>query len=284
VDWGPDETKDDTPRPQRREASGRQAGAAIVLAVVVVAAVLVGLTDEPVVPAVPTTRVLFHDGFGGPDRLITNDFALYNPTHHGIRRSARWIVTSGSLFVRGGQGWTGPPDGGQADRLSQRATGSAVFRVVSRRSDFGNVLVSLRLVNHRFVTTPRTPARNFDGVHLILRWQSPQETYYLTVNRRDSQTVIRKKVPGGPANGGTYYDLTPRAGYPVPLGKTQEIEAGALDRPDGSVELILVADGRVLARAIDRGVGGPPIRAPGKVGLRGDNDDFSFDDFAVRAL
>ena len=50
---------------------------------------------------------------------------------------------------------------------------------------------------------------------------------------------------------------------------------------DGSVTLTLVREGAVLATATDRGIGCAPIVAPGKVGIRGDNDDFTVDDFTV---
>src|SRR5437762_3088405 len=46
--------------------------------------------------------VLLSDGFSGPDRLLTNEFAYWNPDRPGAVQHSVWEMTSGSLFVRNG--------------------------------------------------------------------------------------------------------------------------------------------------------------------------------------
>jgi hypothetical protein len=59
------------------------------------------------------------------------------------------------------------------------------------------------------------------------------------------------------------------------------VKATVSNEPDGSVRLALSIDGDELVSAVDSGEYGPPIREPGKVGIRGDNAEFEFSDFAV---
>ena len=219
--------------------------------------------------------------FDRPDGLITNEFALYS---RGGRRSQTWIATSGSLFARGGQGWTGRPDAVSPDRCSCRSTDSAVFRLVTRRRNFGDVAVSFRLTNRRMVSTRRTPRREFDGVHVFLRYRSPQELYVLSVNRRDGKVAIKKKVPGGRSNGGRYVQLGPTASWRWQRDVPQAVRVAVETVGPQRVLLTLSVDGRQLLQAADDGPNGPPLLRPGRVGLRGDNDEFVFDDFAARPL
>jgi hypothetical protein len=62
------------------------------------------------------------------------------------------------------------------------------------------------------------------------------------------------------------------------------VKATAKNNSDGSVTISLYSEGTLLVTATDNGLGGPPIRAPGKLGLRGDNCNFNFDDFTVDSL
>lgn len=228
----------------------------------------------------PRGRPLLSDHFGGDDGLITNEYALRHPGEAGVHSSRRWQVTSGSLFQRGRRGWTGIPDGESPGRDSAKDTGSAVFRLTSRREIDGPILVSFTLDNVGLTTTSRTPAHAYDGVHLILRWQSSRRTYYLTLNRRDDTIILKKKLPDdSPA--GRYFDLTAPIRYRVPYGRPQRIRALLRDLPGGAVAISLTINGVVRLRATDRGTGGPPIHGAGRVGLRGDNDQFYFDDFEV---
>lgn len=231
------------------------------------------------------STVLFADNFNKPNganSLVTNEYANLNPGDPLAVRSSKWQATSGSLFVKHGVGWTGIPDGCHVDRYSQHCNDSAVFRLHTRRYDFGNVTVSLRLLNHALTTTTRTPARAIDGVHIWLRYQSETELYAVSVNRRDSTVVIKKKCAGGPSNGGSYYTLAkPVANEPIPFGVWQRIAVTIRNNPDGSVGISLSRNGLPLASATDDGIGCAPLLQAGAIGIRGDNDNFGIDNFAV---
>jgi hypothetical protein len=230
----------------------------------------------------PTVGPLLAEAFSRPDGLITNEHASWAPSDPAAVVSGTWRVTSGSLFANGNTAWTGIPDDRRPDADSGHGTGSAVFRLVTRRTDLGDVQVSLRLRNLDLTSTPSTPPAAWDGVHLFLRYQSPYQLYYASVNRRDATMLVKKKCPGGSENGGTYYLLgTPVGGQPIPFGAWQRLAASIRTNPDGTVSIDIRRDGVPLIQVRDRGLGCAPIRQPGAVGLRGDNDQFRFDDFTV---
>jgi hypothetical protein len=231
----------------------------------------------------PTT-VLFQDRFDRPDGLLTNEYATWNPANGDSVSSADWVQNSGSLFVRSGAAWSGVPDGGSPDATSTTATGSAVLRVTTRRQDLASVRVRLLLRVDRLVTTSRTPATDWDGVHVLLRYRSEEQLYYASVDRRDGSLAIKKKCPGGTTNGGTYTTLaaTPPGSHPIPYGTWHQAAVGVVDNADGSVTIRIFRDGQRVLQAVDRGAGCAPIRGGGAVGIRGDNAQFAFDDFSVR--
>lgn len=188
-----------------------------------------------------------------------------------------WEMTSGELRRYAG---AFPASGGTEAPARVLGSDSRVFRMRSRSAGFGDVELSLRLLNERLVTR-RGPA--WDGVHLWLRYQDPAHLYAVSVNRRDDRVVIKKKIPGGRSYGGSYFDLCAAEAYRVPYGAWQTVSASARNNADGSVTLALRVDGRLLLEATDDGrVGGPPIRAPGRVGVRGDNAAFRFQVLALR--
>jgi hypothetical protein len=156
--------------------------------------------------------------------------------------------------------------------------------MMSKRAGFRDVAVSFSLKNSRLVTTSRTPSSSWDGIHLWVRYQAENLLYYASINRRDNTVVIKKKVPGGPTNGGTYYILSSSVSHTVPYGAWQHVKATVKNNNDGSVTIRLYAEDVLLVSATDTGTGGPPIREPGKVGIRGDNAEFHFDNFAVDRL
>lgn len=225
--------------------------------------------------------VLLSERFATSDGLITNEWAHWNA---GGVESPAWEMTSGSLFARDGAGWTGVPDDCAPDRTSSGCTNSAVFRLNSRRADFGDVRVDARLRANGWASTPSTPAVAWDGVHLWLRYRAEEELYYASVNRRDGTVVVKKKCRGGQSNGGTYYTLASRSEQPVTLGAWQRVAASVENLADGSVAIELFREGERLLRAVDAGTGCAPIRSAGAVGVRGDNLDFDVDDFAVTEL
>src|SRR6478735_1536577 len=161
------------------------------------------------------------DDFNGPDGLIT---AEGQPVPSG----EPWEMTSGSLFRVDGTGWSGTPDD---------ANGSTVFRMVSVERDFDNVDVSVTLRADDLVQTSRTPAQDYDGAHIWVRYGSDRELYAVSVDRRDGTMIIKKKCPGGTDNGGTYYDLNGSVPAPIPFGAWQQVNVSAHDNPDGSVTI-----------------------------------------------
>lgn len=220
------------------------------------------------------------DAFDQPDTLITNERAYHSPTMPGVKHSDRWEMTSGSLFVRNQHGWTGRIDDQTPDALSKTATNSAIFRLVTKNKTYRNVDVHLDLRHEAWASTSKTPAVPWDGAHVFLRYESQRSLYYASINRRDGAVVIKKKVPGGPSNGGTYHTLASARRTPATTNQWQTYTASIADQPNGSVRItIRIGDTEVLS-ATDSGTGGPAIRRGG-VGLRGDNAQMSFDNFRV---
>jgi len=225
-------------------------------------------------------RPLLSDSFDRPDGLITNEFAYYNPGNPAARTSSVWIATSGSLFVRDHAGWTGIPDRGAPGPQSAKVTDSSVFRIVSRRADFQNTAVSFSLLVQRFDSPQGGSDITWQGVHVFLRYQSPELLYVVSVDRRDGVIVIKKKVPGGVSAGGTYYTLAMIHGTPV-VGRWDQIKASAVNS-GANVELKVWVNGKLRLQAVDSGAGdAAPITQPGRVGLRGDYTEFMFKDFTV---
>ncbi|WNM35030.1 hypothetical protein RKE30_33995 [Streptomyces sp. Li-HN-5-11] len=210
--------------------------------------------------------------------LVTNEYAFQHPHTAGARLSADWVVTSGSLFALHGDGWTGTPDTGPTGPDSARTTDSAVFRLVSRRRDFGAVSVTTRVRLEPPVTTARTPAQDWDGGHLWLRYHSPQELYALSFRRRDGSVLIKRKVPAHDAkavDGGDYATLA-EARHAFPYRSWHKVTASAVNH-FGGVRLTLAIDDRPVLAVTDRTPG--PLTRPGGVGIRADNTELLFRDF-----
>jgi hypothetical protein len=205
----------------------------------------------------PTAHAGIVEDFDGPAGLVAAE---------GLPPSGPWQLTSGSLFRDAGTGWTGTPN---------ESTGSAVFRMVSVERDFGDLYMSLALQVNDLVTTSRTPAQDYDGAHIWVRYRSDRELYAVSLDRRDGTITIKKKCEGGPDNGGTYYDLNGyQGGAPIPFGAWQDIRVGVRDQPDGSVRITASRDGLHM-EAVDSGIGCAPLRRGG-VGIRGDNAEMRF--------
>ncbi|WP_155926992.1 hypothetical protein [Mycolicibacterium sp. CBMA 234] len=204
------------------------------------------------------------DTFAGPDGLIT---AEGEPPAVG----SPWMMTSGSLFRSQGKGWSGRPDAGSSGR-----TGSAVFRMVSIDRDFADVDVNVVLRVDDLVETDRTPAQDWDGAHVWVRYQSDRQLYAVSVDRRDGTMIIKKKCEGGEDNGGTYYELGPSLkGAAIPFGRWQEVMISVRDQQDGSVVIDASRDGLTIS-AVDAGIGCAPLIGGGGVGIRGDNAELYF--------
>jgi hypothetical protein len=217
----------------------------------------------------------FTPSFAGPDRLVTNERAFHKPNMRGVVQSDDWWVTSGSLFAHDGYGWTGRPDTVLPDAKSTNGTGSAIFRVVSKPDDFRDVQLSVR-IRVEELTDP-ADAHAYDGVHLFLRYQSPDELYGVSVFRRDGLVLVKRKLPGGEAPG--RYRTLAAAKRPQPLNTWFQVVATIVTLNSGSVRITVRIDGKPVLEATDRGLAGAPIKGGGRVGLRGDNCQFSFTDF-----
>src|SRR4051812_1422032 len=83
-----------------------------------------------------SAETLLSDDFNSPDGLVTNEYAFWNKSSPDARRSSRWEMDSGSLFVNGRCGWTGVPDDKAPNAASTNATNSAIFRLNTKRADF----------------------------------------------------------------------------------------------------------------------------------------------------
>ncbi|MGW2426120.1 hypothetical protein ACWC0C_44135 [Streptomyces sp. NPDC001709] len=215
------------------------------------------------------------------DGLVTNEYAYRNPHDPLARTSPDWSVTSGSLFARDGDGWTGPPDVGDTGPDSTRHTDSAVFRLVTHRRDFGAVKVRTTVCPAPPATTERTPAQDWDGGHIWLRCHGPEELYALSFRRRDGLVVIKRKVTAKDASavdGGGYATVAERR-HTFPYCTWHRVTAGAVNTPSGTVLLRLDIDGQTVLAAEDRTPG--PLLTPGGVGLRADNTELLFRDFTA---
>jgi len=225
-------------------------------------------------------RPLLADNFNQPNGLITNEFAYFNPHDRAAKVSAVWLVTSGSLFARDHAGWTGVPDRGSPGPRSASTTDSSVFRLVTRDVGFQNVAVSFSLLVQRFAAPPTEANLAWQGVHVFLRYQSPDLLYVVSVDRRDGVVVIKKKVPGGPTAGGTYFTLA-MAHVPSVVGRWVQVKTSAVNN-GADVDLKVWIAGWLRLQAVDDGVGDTaPITLPGRVGLRGDYTEFMFRAFTV---
>ncbi|GIE47838.1 hypothetical protein [Actinoplanes nipponensis] len=220
-------------------------------------------------PAPRRPQEVYRPGLGRGSGLVTDGFAYHNPRSAKAVRSAVWHVTTGSLFAVRGSGDTGSP----------------VFRMHTVRADFTDVRVAFRLDIAYQKATSYTPESSYDGVHIWLRHRSQYELYAASVARRDGKVLIKKKCPGGPVNGGTYYTLGAELpGRPIVRNKWREVSATVRNNPGGSVTVVLSVDGEALVSAVDAGVGCAPIRAAAPVGIRGDNTRFRFTDVTVTTL
>ncbi len=243
-----------------------------------------GFAEDNALSADATVVTHFTDTFSYPSGLITNEFAYSNPNNSQSVFNPNWYVTSGSVFAKSYTGWTGVPDDVSPNAKSTNGNHSAVFRMHTRRSNFGSIAVTFLLYNNGFTSTRSTPALSENGVHIFLRRQSETKVYYGSINRRDNTVLIKKKMPGGATNGGTYYTLSKSVPYAIPFRTWQQISATIKDNSDGSVTIKLFANGKLLVSATDKGTGGPPIRISGAVGLRADNDNIQFKNFQVTSI
>lgn len=188
--------------------------------------------------------------FDGPDRLLAtehqNDHALFE-------------LTSGSLFVRGGRAWSGA--------LGEHPD-SAVLRARTREVlDVSEVTFSLRVAG--LTETVRTPAQDYDGVSVGLRYQSPDDLYYVNLFRRDGAVTVKRKRDG------EYVTLAQAEQGRIRPGEWSTVRIG-LAEDDDSVSLSVTIDGHEVVAARDNRA--QRFTEPGRFLLRGDNAEFEVDD------
>ncbi|WP_143696039.1 hypothetical protein [Williamsia sp. 1138] len=211
--------------------------------------------------------------------LVTNEYALRRSETDGAVTSPDWTVTSGSLFHDGGCGWSGPIDGNSPDSGSSKATGSAVLRALSKRDDFARFSMSCELWADEPTETERTPEQDYDGVHLLFGYRSPDDLYAVTLVRRSGTIVWKRKAPRGTGRG-VYRTI---ATAPLPAAtRTWSHFTADVGIDNNSVSLAVRQDGELVLGAIDIGARqSPPQLRPGRVGWRGDNTEFWFRSLSV---
>jgi hypothetical protein len=168
---------------------------------------------------------------------------------------------------------------------------------MSKKEFGGNVNVSFQLKHHE----PIDNSEAWHGVHIYLLYQSQYDLYALSVNRADGKMVIKRKVPCGPSNRGTYITLSEYIPYSIPLEAWNNYNVTVETEPSGDVYLAIFSEdtSTPLVSAVDRGginqnwtpectVEGaypgkhyPPLSSSGQVGVRGDFANFSIDNFQV---
>lgn len=225
---------------------------------------------------------LFAAQFGGPDRLITNEYAFHNPTAAGIARSSQWFVTSGSLFVRSGSATNGRLDHASADARSSKGTNSAVFRAYTKMRFRPDYRVTFKLRARSGRHSAREAIVPWDGIHLMLNAGSPQVAYYVSLYRRDGRAVIKKKTAPGPVNGGSYQALSRYMPGRIRPGRWTWVRVDARRSEMGAVTIDLYEAGALVATATDdRTISGSPPLAEGRLGIRADETIFSIEDLTV---
>lgn len=254
--------------------------------VAAVAIVVLGLTPALQLVPVASAATLFTDTFSVPDGLITDENVYWN----GTPNSSNWEMTSGALYAQNGAAWTG--------------TNDDVFRANTKQPFSNPIRVSMSLKQNIDIHNSNCNSGDtcWYGTHIWLGYQNEYNLYYVSVNRADGQVVIKRKVPCGTDNSGTYFVLG-SAKYDWAVGKTDHYSATIETNSDGSVTLKMYDDDKSTTTPIvtgtDKGGTNPnwssscatpghyssaqysPITAPGAVGVRGDYADFNFDNFIV---
>lgn len=233
----------------------------------------------PVEPA----DALFSDGFTGADGIITNHYAFWSPDDDTAFRSARWEMESGCALRRNDTLWSGVPTANEPNKDCSNGSGSEVFRMWTKRTDFGNVAVSMKLRNNGYAVGSQGE-RSWDGVKIWMRRQGASGShglYTVEVNRRQGNVMIQKKC----ANSDEYHILEQDRpeGAAASVGSWETVGGSIRNQPDGSVKLTMVRHGETVLEAVDTGVGCAPITSPGRLGIRGDSTNFNVDDFRVVA-
>jgi len=220
--------------------------------------------------------LLFRDAFDGRDRVITSHYAYYEPDYVQAPRSPKWEVESGCALRKRDLLWTGEPTTNLPNRDCSNGTGSAVFRMWTKRTDFADVAVSFGLRNNGYTPT----GQSWDGVKIYLRRQDGDNFYVAEVNRREGNVIIQRKCDGRYS----LVDGARSAATPARVGEWEEVGGTVVNLEDGEVRVQVVREGGVVLEAIDEAGSCDALRRPGRIGVRGDRTDFHIDGLEVRGL
>ncbi|MFI5866438.1 LamG-like jellyroll fold domain-containing protein [Streptomyces sp. NPDC051546] len=262
-------------------------------------------------PTSGSSAALFTEDFSGAseghpgaaDGLITNEYASWPGNAGDPARvlSKAWDLTSGSLFRK-----TGTDAAGNANKLGSpgsinndepnatssgpasngvgTATDSAIFRMKSKRTDFGDVRIDAKFRDDGLIGDSVSDGTNgcaeCDGIHMWLRYKDADNLYFASLNRRDNTMVIKKKVTTGSSSANI--ELSSSAAYNVPWGQWQNFTVTVKNTGANQVTITVSKDGHLLLTGVDNGAGGvPAYTAPGAIGVRADHADFVMDDIVV---
>lgn len=231
----------------------------------------------------PPGELILVERFDGPDRLLTNEHAWWNPHDPEAVTDPRWVVTSGSLFRRSDRGWSGVPDTGTPGPTSGDATGSATLRFQTRRGDLAEVSARLTFRINAYAEDGAGGEDGWDGLHLLLRRSAEDRLYAVSLARRDGRVDVKRKLPGGPSNGGTYTTLVDLEHPPLALGVDHRAQVTLCELADGRIAISVAVDDVHLATAVDD-VATSGRMAPGAVGIRADDIDVELDDVTLTAV
>jgi hypothetical protein len=239
-----------------------------------IAALVVGLT---VTADVDHERpLLFQDLFDGPDGIITNHYAYFAPPYEDVPRSPAWEVESGCALRDGNRLWSGAVDGVEPNKDCSNGAGADVFRMWTKRADFGDVAVSFGLRNEGYAPV----GESWDGVKLYLRRQDGDNFYTAEANRREGNVIVQRKCDGRY----TLLDGTRSAVTPAFEHEWDEVGGTVVNLPDDEVRIQVVRQGEVVLEAIDPAGTCDVLREPGRIGIRGDRTEFYVDGLDVRGL
>lgn len=232
-----------------------------------------------------SSNVLFEAEFDSPDRLLSNEFAYRYPDSPDAVVSPQWFVTSGSLFVRDGAATNGSLDDRAANPDSTTGTNSAVFRAYTKRRFRPDYRVTFEVRVEPPREVPGLSPAPWDGLHLMVEADSPEAAYYVSLYRRNGQSVIKKKTPGGSVAGGSYAPLSHYVPSHIHPGRWTEVRVDVRSVGSHGVTIDLYENGTLLTTATDQAsLSGTPPFTEGRLGIRADKTRFAIKDFLVEAL
>lgn len=236
-------------------------------------------------------KVLFSDPLSGTDRIVTNEFNHWNKNSACPYKSDIWDMTSGTLLIKNGMGYSGVPTSEKKSICDSTVqNNSAIFRLNTKQNNFSNATVSLDYMPIQHGGGGATN-HSYDGIHVWVGYKTQYSLYIATIFRWDENLVIKKKVPQAqaqctdPANEGCYYNLTDEKPYPdittANVWHHADIKFAA--NTNEEVTITERIDGQTVFQGTDTNIHGPAYTS-GAVGVRGDNTEFYFKNFTVTQL